>query len=49
MKLFLDSWILISLLDDRGSPGLDEVRDRLCAKGHQLAVSRWLPYPRRLE
>ena len=44
MKLFLDSWILISLLDGRGSPGLDEVRDRLCAKGHQLAVSPTLVF-----
>lgn len=44
MKLFLDSWILISLLDGRCSPGLAEVRDRLCAKGHQLAVSPTLVF-----
>lgn len=39
MRIFLDARDLISLLDGRGSSGLSEVRDRLRAKGHQLAVS----------
>jgi hypothetical protein len=44
MKVFLDSWILIRLLDGHGSPGLDEVRDRLCGKGHQIAITPTLVF-----
>jgi hypothetical protein len=44
MKVFLDSWILIRLLDGHGSPGLDEVRDHLSGGEHQIAVTPTLVF-----